>query len=140
MMDAVFDGVIDGQSSKKRWAITDVDPQETSATLYSISLNLYKRALIKFNMALTIKSSFACIFRFILIKTLLYPILQCATMASHALYMLLVQPRMPWFSLSYTSSLFIAQTRSYIFQVREVFHNGVLWLDIILHDLPAPQA
>lgn len=59
MMDAVFDGVIDGQSSKKRWAITDVDPQETSATLYSISLNLYKRALIKFNMALTIKSSFA---------------------------------------------------------------------------------
>lgn len=71
---------------------------------------------------------------------LLCPILQSAIMASHALYMLLVQLRMPWFSLSYTSSLFIAQTRSYIFQVREVFHNGVLWSDIIPHDLPAPQA
>lgn len=51
--------LMDKVPKKKKWAITDVDPQETSATLYSISLNLYKHALIKFNMALTIKSSFA---------------------------------------------------------------------------------
>ena len=33
LMGAGFDGVIDGQSSQKKWAITDVDPQNTSATL-----------------------------------------------------------------------------------------------------------
>ena len=47
--------------SRKKWAITDVDtPKDIYySVMYFISLNLYKRALIKFNMALTIKSSFA---------------------------------------------------------------------------------